>query len=169
VHRLKICYKKSLLGWAWALLQPLSLMLIYTIIFSVVTRIPMGRVLYVLFALLAVSHSQLITKVFFPRGILPLSYVIAGFTDFILAMVLLACMLINRRVAISSTALYVMPTMVIVISAIEEENLERIDWQQRWAMSQVNTRKKVRGLFYHPLEWRCAFNGGAFTNASECT
>src|SRR4051794_10115072 len=83
IHRLKVRYKQSVLGWAWALLQPLSLMLVYTIIFSVVTRIPTSGLPYSLFVFSAlvpwtyfativtnsatslVSHSQLITKVFF--------------------------------------------------------------------------------------------------------
>jgi lipopolysaccharide transport system permease protein len=132
MHRLKIRYKQSLLGWAWALLQPLSLMLIYTIIFSVVTRIPTGKIPYVLFVLSAlvpwlyfstivtnaatslVSHSQLITKVFFPREILPLTYVIAGFIDFLVAGLLLGGMLVYYRVPINQNTLYIFPAMAII-------------------------------------------------------
>lgn len=132
MHRLKIRYKQSVLGWAWALLQPLSLMLIYTVIFSVVTRIPTGKVPYVLFVLSAlvpwlyfstivtnaatslVSHSQLITKVFFPREILPLTYVIAGFIDFLVAGLLLAGMLLYYQVPINRNTLYIFPSLAII-------------------------------------------------------
>ena len=40
VHRIKVRYKQSVLGLAWAILQPLSLMLIYTVIFSVIAKVP---------------------------------------------------------------------------------------------------------------------------------
>ena len=49
LHRLSVRYKQSMLGWAWALVQPLALMLIYTIIFSVVTRMPDEGVPYAVF------------------------------------------------------------------------------------------------------------------------
>src|SRR6476659_7519537 len=45
-HRIKVRYKQSLLGIAWAILQPLSLMLIYTLVFSIVAKIPSGGTPY---------------------------------------------------------------------------------------------------------------------------
>ena len=99
VHRLKVRYKQSVLGPLWAILQPLSLMLIYTIIFSRIFRIPTDGTPYALFAFSAllpwtyfstglstgtnslVTHSSLITKVYFPREILPLTYVVAALVD----------------------------------------------------------------------------------------
>ena len=50
VHRLKVRYKQSVLGPAWALLQPLALMLIYTVIFSRIARVPTGGAPYAIFA-----------------------------------------------------------------------------------------------------------------------
>src|SRR5688500_15070205 len=50
VQRLQVRYKQSVLGWAWALLQPVALMLIYTIIFSKVARVETGAIPYALFA-----------------------------------------------------------------------------------------------------------------------
>ena len=40
LHRIDVRYKQSALGWTWAVLQPLSLMIIYTVIFSLFTRMP---------------------------------------------------------------------------------------------------------------------------------
>ena len=50
VHRIKVRYKQSVLGLAWAILQPLSLMLIYTVIFSVIAKVPSEGVPYAVFA-----------------------------------------------------------------------------------------------------------------------
>src|SRR5690349_20886674 len=50
LHRVKVRYKQSVLGYAWAILQPLSLMLIYTLIFSVVVRIKSDGMPYAIFA-----------------------------------------------------------------------------------------------------------------------
>src|SRR5262245_30156118 len=50
VHRLKVRYKQSVLGPLWAVLQPLSLMLIYTAVFSRIARVPTGGTPYALFA-----------------------------------------------------------------------------------------------------------------------
>ena len=132
VHRLKVRYRQSLLGWAWAVLQPASLMLIYTVIFSVVTKIPSEDVPYSLFVYAAllpwtyfstivttaatslVKHTQLITKVYFPREILPMTYIIIGLFDFLIAALLLAAMMLYHGVRPSWFALYLIPILLIV-------------------------------------------------------
>ncbi|MBV8893550.1 MAG: hypothetical protein JO266_16550, partial [Acidobacteria bacterium] len=53
VFRLTVRYKQSLLGWAWAALQPLALMLIYTILFTRVTKVATGGIPYPIFVLSA--------------------------------------------------------------------------------------------------------------------
>jgi len=132
IHRLKIRYHQSMLGWAWAVLQPLSLMLIYTIIFSIVTRMPSENVPYSLFVYTAllpwtyfstivttaatslVKHTQLITKVYFPREILPITYIVIGLFDFMIAMLLLVVMMLYYHVHLSWFALYLFPIWLIV-------------------------------------------------------
>lgn len=132
IHRLKVRYRQSVLGWAWAVLQPLSLMLIYTVIFSVVTRMPSDGVTYSLFVYTAllpwtyfstivttaatslVKHTQLITKVYFPREILPITYIVIGLFDFLVAAFLLAAMMIYYRVHLTWYALYLLPVWLIV-------------------------------------------------------
>ncbi len=102
-HRVRVRYKQSLLGVAWAIVQPLSLMLIYTVVFSLFARIPSDGAPYAVFAYTALlpwtffataltnatagltSHTHLVTKVYFPREILPLSYVLAAVIDFAIA------------------------------------------------------------------------------------
>lgn len=131
LHRIKVRYKQSLLGWAWAFLQPLALMAIYTVIFSVVARMPSEGMPYAVFVYSAllpwtyfsnavtssagslVSHTQLITKVFFPREILPLTYVFVGLFDFLVASVVLAGLMIYHHTALTIYALYLVPILLV--------------------------------------------------------
>jgi lipopolysaccharide transport system permease protein len=132
LHRLHIRYKQSVLGPSWAVLQPLSLMLIYTAVFSRIVRVPTGGTPYALFAYSAllpwtcfatslstatnslVGHVNLVTKVYFPREILPLTYVAAALIDFLVASTVLAGMLLFYRVPLTAQALYVVPTVAIL-------------------------------------------------------
>jgi len=134
LHRLSVRYKQSVLGWAWALVQPLALMLIYTVIFSVVTRMPDEGVPYAVFVYAAllpwtyfatimtnsatclVNHSALITKVYFPREILPLTYVVAAFVDFLVGGLVLAGMMVYYHLPVTRFALYLIP-IIAVLSA----------------------------------------------------
>jgi lipopolysaccharide transport system permease protein len=61
-----------------------------------------------------VSNSNLVTKVYFPREILPLTYVIAGFFDFLIASSLLAALMMIFRVPVNANILYVLPLIVIM-------------------------------------------------------
>jgi lipopolysaccharide transport system permease protein len=130
LHRIKVRYKQSLLGPFWAILQPLSLMLIYTIIFSFIFRIPSGDKPYALFVFTGLlpwicfssaltsatnsltSHASLITKVYFPREILPLTYVVASLFDFVVASLVLGVLLFYYSVPLTWNALYVLPIMM---------------------------------------------------------
>jgi lipopolysaccharide transport system permease protein len=130
-HRINVRYKQSMLGLAWAILQPLSLMLIYTVIFSVVVKIPSGDTPYPVFAYTAllmwsffstaltgastglVSNNQLITKVYFPREILPLTYLIAAVFDFLIASCVLILLFIYYQIVPTVLALWVVPIFAI--------------------------------------------------------
>ena len=132
VHRLRVRYKQSVLGPSWALLQPTLLMLIYTVIFSRIARVPTDGVPYALFAYSAllpwtlfstalttatnslVSHFTLVTKVYFPREILPLTYVIAALVDFLVASSVLGVLMIYYHVSLSAHALYAIPTIAVL-------------------------------------------------------
>lgn len=132
VHRIKVRYKQSVLGLAWAILQPLSLMLIYTVIFSVIAKVPSENVPYAVFAYAAllpwtffssaltnattslVSHSQLVTKVYFAREILPLTYVSAAVFDFAVASSFLIALFFHYRVGLTVYALYAVPIFLLL-------------------------------------------------------
>jgi lipopolysaccharide transport system permease protein len=132
VHRIKVRYKQSLLGLGWAILQPLSLMLIYTVIFSVIAKVPSEGVPYAVFAYAAllpwtyfssaltnatsglVSHTALVTKVYFAREILPLTYVSAALFDFAVASTFLIALFFYYGVSLTVYAFYAIPIMVLL-------------------------------------------------------
>lgn len=113
----KVRYKQAALGAAWAILQPLLTMLIFSLIFGMFAKVPSDGTPYPLFAFVAlvpwnffatsmnqssnsvVGSANLITKVYFPRMAIPLASVLAGLVDFALAfMVLLGMMVYYKRV-----------------------------------------------------------------------
>lgn len=140
-HRIRVRYKQSALGLAWALLQPLSLMLIYTVIFSVVTRIPSDGTPYAVFVYAAllpwtffsaglssavsglVSHTHLITKVYFPREILPLSYVFAAIFDFLTASLVLGAMMAYYGIAPTAQTIWVIPILILAVCVLTSLSL----------------------------------------------
>ncbi len=141
-HRVKVRYKQSILGVAWAIVQPFSLMLIYTLIFTYIARVPMtGTTPYpiVLYSALLiwtffstaltsatnglVSHTHLVTKVYFPREILPLSYVLAGLFDLLIASPILIGLMIYYGVPISIYALYAIPIALILTVVLTSASL----------------------------------------------
>ncbi len=133
VHRIKVRYKQSVLGVTWAIMQPLSLMLIYTLIFTVIIKVPTtGSVAYpvLLYAALLiwtffstaltsatsglVTHTHLVTKVYFPREILPLTYVVAAVFDLLIASPVLLGLMIYYDVPLTFNALYAIPIVFIM-------------------------------------------------------
>ena len=103
----KVRYKQAALGAAWAVIQPLSTMIIFTILFGNLAKIPSNGIPYPLFSYAAllpwtffanaitnsgnslVGSANLISKVYFPRVIVPASAVAGGLVDFAIAFVVL--------------------------------------------------------------------------------
>jgi lipopolysaccharide transport system permease protein len=103
----KVRYKQTLLGAAWAILQPLATMVVFSIFFGKLARMPSDGVPYPLFAYVAlvpwtffangltlssnslVANQTLLRKVFFPRLVIPVSAVASGLLDFAIAFVVL--------------------------------------------------------------------------------
>jgi lipopolysaccharide transport system permease protein len=117
LHRIRVRYAQSRLGAAWAVLQPLGIMLAFALVFSLLGGAPTEGVPYALFAYAALvpwtafasglsntttaltGHAALITKVAFPREILPLTYVVAALVDALLASCVLAVLMVWYAVA----------------------------------------------------------------------
>src|SRR5690349_1809443 len=108
---LKVRYKQTVLGAAWAIIQPLFMMLVFSLFFGRLAGVPSDGVPYPLFTFCAllpwqlfahsltessnslVRNQNLITKVYFPRLVVPLSAVLAGLVDFAIAFLILLAML----------------------------------------------------------------------------
>jgi lipopolysaccharide transport system permease protein len=104
-RELKVRYSQAALGAAWAIVQPLFTVMVFTAIFGVFARIPSDGVPYAVFAFAGVlpwtyfaeatrrsalglvGDSELVRKIYFPRLIIPLSNVIAPLVDFAVALV----------------------------------------------------------------------------------
>ena len=116
---IKVRYKQTVLGAAWAVLQPLLTMGLFSLLFGYFLNLPSGGVPYPIFvftgllpwqlfafALTQSSESliadrNLITKVYFPRLVVPLSSVAAGLMDFAISFVILIGMLLLFRIPLS--------------------------------------------------------------------
>jgi len=107
----KVRYKQTLIGAAWAIVQPVLTMVVFSLFFGRLARIPSEGIPYPIFSYCGLlpwtffSHgltqaanslagnSRLITKVYFPRSIIPLSAVLVGLVDFGLAFLVLVGMM----------------------------------------------------------------------------
>lgn len=132
VREIKVRYKQTLLGVAWAILQPASLTLIFTIVFGLFLKVNSGSIPYPVFAYSAllpwtffttsvssgslsiVNNGNLVTKVYFPREILPLSSVAAAFFDFLMASVVFIILLIFYKIEIGIGVLFGLPIIASI-------------------------------------------------------
>ncbi|HEX8948296.1 MAG TPA: ABC transporter permease [Dissulfurispiraceae bacterium] len=126
-------YKQSIFGVLWALVQPLSMMLLFTFIFTYVMPSRVSRYPYPVFfysALLPwtffasslnyampslVNHYNLITKIYFPREILPLSGVALSLIDLIISASLLLLLLVIYQIPFTIQILWVFPLVLLLV------------------------------------------------------
>jgi lipopolysaccharide transport system permease protein len=109
---IKVRYKQTLLGAAWAVIQPFFMMVVLSLFFGRLAHVPSGGIPYPVFAYCAlvpwqlfahaltessnsvVANERLITKVYFPRLVVPISAVLGGLVDFAIAFVMLLLMMV---------------------------------------------------------------------------
>jgi lipopolysaccharide transport system permease protein len=131
-RNIKVLYAQSAIGISWAVLQPLSAMLIFTVVFGRFAGIQSDGVPYSVFCLTAlvpwtyfsnalldasnslVSQAEMITKVYFPRVILPLSGVLAKLVDFCIAITLVVVLMAWYQVVPTWQVVY-LPLLVIIM------------------------------------------------------
>src|SRR5713226_5112426 len=108
---IKVRYKQTVLGAAWAIIQPFFLMVVFSLFFGYLAKVPSDGIPYPIFAYCAllpwqlfahaltessnslVANERLITKVYFPRLVVPISDVLGGLLDFAIAFVILLLMM----------------------------------------------------------------------------
>jgi len=130
---IKIKYKQTVLGFAWAVLQPLLMMLIFTFFFGRALNIPSQNLPYPIFVFSGlllwnsfatgltnaansmVNNSQIIKKVYFPRLIIPISSMLVALFDFLMAFTLFIVLLLIYQQPVSIQFLWAWPGAVFVM------------------------------------------------------
>jgi lipopolysaccharide transport system permease protein len=134
MREVRVRYKQSLLGIAWAVIQPLALTIIFTIVFSRLVQVDTGGIPYPIFSYTAlvpwtffatsltfgiaslVNNMNLVTKIYFPREILPLASIGAAFVDFLVSAAILAGMLLIYGLAPGWISLWVVPLLGLQVA-----------------------------------------------------
>lgn len=126
-------YKQAVLGIAWAVLRPMLTTLVFTFVFGKVAKLSSGEIPYLLLVLSGltpwlyfsttvnecgnslVSNAALITKVYFPRLVVPVSSLLANLVDFCITILLLCVMLLWFGTGISWQIVLVPVVMVVLV------------------------------------------------------
>jgi len=128
---IKVRYKQTVLGVAWAVIQPVFTMLVFGLFFGHLAKMPSDDIPYPIFCFCAllpwqlfahaltessnslVANERLITKVYFPRLIVPMSAVLGGLVDFIIAFAILVIMMVFYGIH-PGWAIFTLPLFVIL-------------------------------------------------------
>jgi len=129
---IKVRYKQTLLGATWAVIQPVMTMLVFTFIFGSIAKVPTDGIPYPIFSYTALlpwglfvtalnqasrsltSNNNMITKVYFPRLVLPIASVLAGLVDFAIAFVIMLGMMWYFNVTPTLSVLWTLPLFLLL-------------------------------------------------------
>ncbi len=130
-REIKIRYKQTIIGTAWAIIQPVISMIVFTLLFDKMMNISSGNIPYPIFSFCALvpwtffSHSlvknsrclidnrNLLTKVYFPRLIYPLAATLGGFIDFFISFLFLIVLMIYYNI-FPSIAIFLLPLFILL-------------------------------------------------------
>jgi lipopolysaccharide transport system permease protein len=128
----KVRYKQTLIGATWAILQPFITMVIFSVFFGQLAKMPSDGIPYPIFVYVGllfwqffssalsetssvlVSNQSIITKVYFPRLILPISGVITKFVDFLIACVVLAGLMVYYGFVPHILGILLIPVLLLI-------------------------------------------------------
>jgi lipopolysaccharide transport system permease protein len=128
---IKVRYKQTILGAAWAIIQPFFTMVVFSLFFGRLAKIPSDNIPYPIFSYAAlvpwtffangltnssnslVGGANLIKKVYFPRLIIPISSVVSGVLDFILAFIVLLGMMLYFEIVPTQNVLW-LPLLLLL-------------------------------------------------------
>lgn len=131
---LKVRYKQTVIGVAWVILQPLAMMVVFTLFFGTLAKMPSEGIPYPLFAYAGllpwqlfsrsmsesanslVADQRLITRVYFPRLMVPLATILAALVDFGVASILLVMLMAFYGVAPTAAVVW-LPLFVVLMLA----------------------------------------------------
>jgi lipopolysaccharide transport system permease protein len=130
-RELRTRYRQSLLGFGWAVVQPVFQTLVISIIFGIFIKVPSDGFPYPVFAYTGVlpwllfsssvgaavpsvvTNMQLLSKIYFPREILPLSAILTRVFDFLIGFIVFAGLILWQGIPLHATLLYV-PLLLII-------------------------------------------------------
>lgn len=128
---IKVRYKQTVLGAAWAIIQPFFMMVVFSLFFGRLAHVPSDGIPYPIFAFCAllpwqlfahalsesssslVANERLITKVYFPRLVVPISAVLGGLVDFAISFVILLGMMAYYRI-VPTSAIVTLPGLILL-------------------------------------------------------
>ena len=131
LREIKVRYTQSVLGIGWAVLQPLAMMLVFTLIFAILLKVPSEGVPYPVFSYSALTfwtffsgslsraipsletNEALIKKVYFPREFFPISSVLSAMFDLVIAFVIFLFIMVYYHTPFTLNMLYVVPLVLI--------------------------------------------------------
>ena len=129
---LKVRYKQTAIGVLWAVFQPFMTMVVFSIFFGKMAKMPSDGIPYPIFVYTGllfwqffssaltqtssslISNTNIITKVYFPRLILPISGVITKFIDFFIASIILAGMMVYYEYVPNLIGLLILPLLLLI-------------------------------------------------------
>ena len=132
LREIKIIYKQTVLGFTWALIRPVASMIVFSIVFGRLAKVPSDGIPYPLFAYAAlmpwtyfsqsltkstdslIQQASVISKIYFPRLIIPMAPVIAGLLDFCLSFIVFFVMMFFYHVQPTWNILFI-PLLVFIM------------------------------------------------------
>lgn len=127
-----IRYKQTAIGIAWAVIQPFLLMVVFTVIFGNIVKVPVGEIPYPVFVYSGllfwsyfsasltsstntlIDNENIVKKVYFPRLILPIATCITPLIDFFVAFLVLIGLMLYYHLSISLMGLVIVPFLLLI-------------------------------------------------------
>jgi len=128
----KVRYKQTVIGIGWAIFQPFITMVVFSVFFGMLIKVPSDNVPYPIFVYTGLllwqffsgaftdasdcllTNKQIVTKVYFPRLILPISVVLTKFVDFFFASLVLVGMMIYYGFAPNLLGIFILPLLIVI-------------------------------------------------------
>jgi lipopolysaccharide transport system permease protein len=129
---LKVRYKQTFVGVAWAIFQPFITMVVFSIFFGGLAKMPSDGVPYPIFvyvgllfwqffstalsdtSMILITNQQIITKVYFPRLLLPISSVVTKLIDFLIATIILVGLMFYYGYVPRISGLFILPLLLVI-------------------------------------------------------
>jgi len=132
-REVKVRYKQTMLGATWAIIQPVLTMIVFTFLFGRIAKLPTdGNIPYPIFSYTALlpwnlfvnalnqasrsltSNQNMVSKIYFPRLVLPLASILSGLVDFVIAFIILIGLMIYYHVMPSINVIWALPLFLLL-------------------------------------------------------